>query len=1425
MRERLESLTLQAASKYAGDGDIFMPGAVPSNPELPNGPKNTRPAPEGIGPPTGPEKPPMQQPPNGKEQLPQRRPESRSAFPENDTHKRLEEMTKRVGESDDPKKAIVEELLRLPQGAEVSPEDELFRQSAARALYEFADRHGIDKREVVMEFMKEAERLMREGKFPGQETAEEHREEGKEEVKGKPKRKNPLKGFRKWLKEKRRRRKEKKEEKSRRKIFRLFDKTVRQDIATNIPGIDVQSLHLDPYFHKAYFSTFEKSGIIRERAFRHALEHDPQIGRLFRQEMVKDVLQEQQGPAPSGAGQGKRAQQQIEQAGSAQFAEELKQAGFTEEQIAKTPPEVLAAMRQQREAMMQARAQSGEVIQAAGAEFDVLNQAAGVLPTYATIQLDTARITNDRLRAIAEVYNNDVLTGNATYDNIADIRDLVRQVVAEEPSAADQAKEILNVLNAEYRRVYSNLQREQELRQRSSTDILGNLTDEDGNPLTLQRILVDRRMRDMVFNDLYSLVNSRAHELWQEAWNPLSQGIREENFFSLVQGQSAAPREEVERFIGNEELSNYMRIHLDEFSQRFGRPLAVDVEYQGLASQDEKNEVIDAAKEELRRSFEGYKKESQIRKTLHNINAVIYRTSIKPDQFFGFIQDYNGEMADFTNSIYGVREMMDIYEEQVRLAMLEHDGYLRPEDVTGSTEKVLIKEKDKSGKVRELEVDRRIKAPKTEEIAKQVFHDMYKKGMIFVRSEDGTVVDMKKALGGASELQPWELDSILTHARGNMIANQRLISLAAESRLPRGMTTRFGSLFLQDILQSYSPNIHLNTKYWAPGYKTSSFLMWGEDRDKWEFADGGIKIRKPWQVNAEFKRYKKWKEHTIEYALENEKIEANRQNPNRGGDAFTRIYAWKVGLNAGEQNESITRDFLERGYNRMIELYAEKNVMHPDFQQILGNNIVYDGTARIFRAKLKDIDYVNFDEYGKPAEKGHHPEGPTLNDIVATNLYIYKNGRAAFTPDKFRQIKEMSEGLNEYGNWVGTAIQLELLHGDLDDYGTKAQKKGAEKARRRGNKIVARMVELQPDRLFLISRHIQKRVLNDSRGLRKLWEQESFINGIFDEKKFTGLIRQTTGDLKMLQEDLLRQRDELIERGESFYGGGLLGGKKVALDLSKLDALIEAERPVKQLSETDAAYNARVVTFENEKVARKRRVEQFMAVIKDDYEKHKSPWKKGAKTEKYTSYEDEFVTYKDFYHGFVLWTGDAPMEEFKMAAVGTTGAFARAAGNNLLGIKIAEGMTKLMSGNKNARSPEQVVGLISPIYAGVNEIDHDLANTRVMQIADNCLKWFSADWRSSLPFYNWIIRWGGRASYAQKMYGKRMPVWYANEKRDFLDRLKEQGYISLDQFHELVDRHSVRYWRDLPYHSLKTLGELAIAFFIFYVIKKALEKE
>lgn len=615
-----------------------------------------------------------------------------------------------------------------------------------------------------------------------------------------------------------------------------------------------------------------------------------------------------------------------------------------------------------------------------------------------------------------------------------------------------------------------------------------------------------------------------------------------------------------------------------------------------------------------------------------------------------------------------------------------------------------------------------------------------------------------------------------------------------------------------------------------------------------------LAFRRPWSVSEYYARFTEYKDgyNSVGYGLKHPRVEFNRQNPNRAGDAFTWLYSWKVGEKpTSVNNESFTRDFLAKGYRNMAKKHIEEHYrvengntideIHADYWRIRQESGINNPDSMPLSEKARGVGYatgqkITYEELATPLKGVKYvnldkKEGTSIDeDIVAINAYIMKHGLGEYESMNWKTVHDkvghFRDELNEYENWIGTGIKFERMRSDID-YG-KPEKKA--KAIERAKKLLPRIVDLQPDKIFLKSEHVQDRVMKQ---LRTEWDADCMKEGVFSEEVFQEKLRETLENLNMMQEDLYKKRDKrVLEEGKSFYGHGEDHHGRVELDLDLIydpHAGPDGTPPPAPIGpdgrdlEMPKEYQAHVEAFESKKKQRTR-VEQFMQIMKDDFEQYKE---KGTVIDGKPSigYLDEFITNREFYHGFCLWSGDAPVDEFKMEAVGQTGAFARAAGDNLAAKKGAEATNQLMSNLKTIRVPEDSYEYLKEIYSAVLTHDGDLASKRMTEVAMMLMQWYGADWKASIPIVGGVQKWFGRSSMAQRAYGKRMPVWHAAEKRHLINFMKEKGYINDQQYDDLAKRGAARYFREVLADNLISISQILALVIAFYILKKSLEKE
>ncbi len=995
------------------------------------------------------------------------------------------------------------------------------------------------------------------------------------------------------------------------------------------------------------------------------------------------------------------------------------------------------------------------------------------------------------------------------------------------PPQVAQATQVREIL-ANLRSIASSLEQqegkdlgEKRTMQRWQEQVIeGVVDDETGEEMNISKIIWHRRSRDKIFNDLYKGVDSKPHEFWDRAFNPLIEGQREHYFMSYVQNIYQGTRQKLEQDHNPQVLEDYYALRQIDFAQmpEMGIPANGPIPDPDALTAQQRDHVFAVLQTELRNDHETYSKERQARETLHNANAILHRTDIQPEQLFGFIKQFGGDLGDRAHRFIGVRQMMDIYEEQLRLAMAEKNGYLSAEDVLGKTSSSSRIERGNK-----VTVHTRQEKSVVEERAKRIFNDRYNRGLIYQQLDNGEVVNMRSTLNGA-RLEQWELDRLMTISRGMMIASERLISLAAESRLTKA--SQINQYFLQDILYAYSPRTHLEAKYFVPGPKPTAALIFEEGEGHWGPGDLWIK---PHYVKSMKERHHEYKHGAVDFLENHEITQMNKQNPNRCGDLYTWL-SWRMetGLH---NNESISRDFMRQGWNFMLDTYRMQNAESQGYSQLRAANNIGAGPItrdEFFHRFATGVDYITLDP------ESHAP--PNIEEVAAMNMYIYIHGAAG----NREQIQEMRDHLNEYSKWLGTGLRFEKMRSTLDYLGSRdAQKnQSARDAVVPAMQLLEKIVDYQPDKIFLKSHKIQGRVMQQ---LRDAWSDphqpggplvymplgggqgdEIHIapNGVFSEANFQDILRRTTEDLGYMRDAVTENRDTLLRQGVRFDDlrfideqGNVAYNLDIVLDRTQPNndripdprsptGFIEPPNPADQyytgpggpqrLANDQANYQALLLERQTvrdhlENQLQNGTVRKFVELIREDWDQHHGGLdEEGGAIRGEPTYFEEFIKYRENYHGFVLWSGDAPVDLLKMTAIGQTGAFTMRAGNNMDNAKASIAENELLGHLKDLRKPEDVVGALTAIYKPVQNYDLDLAQELMGEWTDAMLKVYGSDFMSVLPIIGGIKKYSGLASFIQSWYGKRMPVWQAAEKRHFVDLMKERGLITPAKYKELL---------------------------------------
>ncbi len=872
--------------------------------------------------------------------------------------------------------------------------------------------------------------------------------------------------------------------------------------------------------------------------------------------------------------------------------------------------------------------------------------------------LDETKYTDARLTPIVGEVNREFRESEGVYDPkyLTEIRNKVRdlrEAGADEAQVGDLIAEINGFL------------REQRIRERRE----GGLRRFHGietitRKYTPQELLTNRKKRDEVFSDIFALVDSNPLEFWDRAFNSLTHGMDLEAFIDIIRIGAAGRFEEY-----------------------------------GLTEDDLPEDKRNILKQELKEDLIRYETEREVRKSLHDANALLDQTSINFENVHNYLQGFSGAMGDFAHRLTGVPEMMDLYEAALREDMIKNDGFLRPEAVQ-RTSITVQKKVDPNDPDSEIEPVTQMVAGEIEVETKRRFREYVEKGKIILRTDKGERIE-------TGPLEDWEVDRIYTIARGMMMMSERIISIAAESKLPKGGV--YTSLYLQDILQTYSPYVHLLTKYGVTESGLAAYLY------KEKTGKNLLDLLGLWSKDDLERALKMVQSDSAGFLKSTEFRYLLRTNPNMAGDLFT----WGVSWRASEEPDAWTmsKRFIQDGGERMVKRKFGISQDMPD--EFVGKKLA---------DRITGVTY---------------PENATPEDIYFANVNFLRT-RRGLTEVSAEEIKNYlsSKEFNEYGNWIGTAIRFERLRADLYNFESKDPEKREkfEEALDKAKKILLRMAALQPHRLYSVSKEIRERV---DKGLSA--EQKERVTTILN-------------DLHLVERTLLENRERLLDEGKTFD----------TVSLSEFFDAIE-------ITETDMP-NATPEQRQALTEQRRGDARRFAELVSGDF---------SANEQKYL---DEFIYNREYTHGYVLWSGDAPVNEFNMSGLGPTGAFPRRARDNKAASEAGIEEIKMLMNLRNIRTPEEVVSHLWAIYEKIAMYDAGKAKQAVAEKAEGIIKFFAADMKSQIPVIGNILGKFERVSFAQVVYGKSAPVWQPAEARSFLVKLKDAQMITKEQFDELAEK-------------------------------------
>jgi len=902
--------------------------------------------------------------------------------------------------------------------------------------------------------------------------------------------------------------------------------------------------------------------------------------------------------------------------------------------------------------------------------------------------LDESKYTDERLTPVVGEVNREFRESGGVYepDYLIEIRNKVREL---RDAGADAAQ--ANDLIAEINRFLREQREQKEEGQRKKDEQYekrislgrGHGIENVIKKYQPEELLTDRKKRDEVFNDIFALVDSNTQEFWDRAFNTFTSGMDLEAFIDLVRKGS------IGRF------------------EDYGVTNLTD---------DQKNIL----RQELKQDLIRYQTERDVRKFLHDANALLDQPSINMETVHNYLQGFSSEFGDFAHRLTGVPEMMDLYEMALREDMRENDGYLRPEAVKRTVRSVQ-KRVNPNDPNSELETVLELVEGDAGEKTKARFKELMKRGKLILRTEEGARI-------GTKPLEDWEIDRVFTIARGMMMMSERIISIAAESKLPKGGV--YTSLYLQDILQNYAPYVHLLTKYGVAESGLAAYLY--KDNQGKNLLD----LLGLWSKNDLERALAMVQNDPAGFLQSSDYRYLMRVNPNMAGDLFTWL-SWR----AGEEPESVTmtRRFLKDGRDRMIRRKFGIDKELPE----LAEKKEYQGKRMYSR-----FDFVKY------------PENASDEVILTANINYFRNQKG-LPSVSVEEVKDYVKGkeIDEYGNWIGTALRLERLRSNLSGLESRDLKKRQDfsRALEKAENILSRMSVLQPHRLYSVSSQIKERIEGSLSS-----EQRERIGTIL-------------ANLHLVERTLLENRERLLDEGKTF-------------DTVSLDEFFEViEDPQER---ADAI--------------------QFANLVVGDFAQNKQ------------KYLDEFVYNREYTHGYVLWSGDAPLNEFNVSALGPTGGFARRARDNKAASEAAVEEIKMLMNLRNIRTPEEVVSHLWAIYEKIATYDSGKAKQAIAEKAEGIIKFFAADMKSQIPVIGNILGKFERVSFAQVVYGKSASVWQPAEARAFLVKLKDAQMITPAQFNELSVKgfaSPIAVGRDIGVTMAQIIA-IAMALYMFEELRK-----
>lgn len=762
----------------------------------------------------------------------------------------------------------------------------------------------------------------------------------------------------------------------------------------------------------------------------------------------------------------------------------------------------------------------------------------------------------------------------------------------------------------------------------------------------------------------------------------------------------------------------------------------------------DRDNLITELKEDLAR----FQEERRMRQSVHDIKIALVVASLKYDEFAKSVQWFESKLGDVALRQKGVLQMMKIYEEVLRENMRANKGFLEPEFISG-----IVKKDDKTG------TTAKVLKGEAETKTKERFRELLRKSLIVTRDNNGKAVPV--------EFTESEIQKAYAIAQGMMLVDGRLISIMAESTLPK-KSGQYISLFLQDIISGISPYRHSVAKFGLGRGGIAALL--GKDKKTRKF----LNIFSMWNPRELKKTLDKYeKNHLSILQQADEYFYIMRQNPNRAGDVFTWL-SWRV--DTDEEVESMLKDYLKSGIGKMIGRWDRLRPNAP--------------RALVYEKAINDIDIdLDKDSRFKAPKNADQREIDKLEEKKKTER-ARRLGQLPFGYTGVPTLKEFDDYVHEYSDWIGTGLRFEKMRSSLfklevpegwedsDSAGRmalwKAQKIKLQRSdknedqERSGNmgkaeELLKRMVELQPQRLYRISQRIRD----------KMDENELFT------PELKGNIDIILNNLSLLESVFLKERENLLDNGKRF------GLKSEDPDSISLDDFYD--------------------NIENPQ--ERKMTEDFARLLAEDFRQHTD------------LYLEEFIYRREYTHGFVLWSEDVPIDEFNMTKLGPTGGFARKARDNDAVREAGSKEIDLFNSLRHITEPEELYKVLEEIHKDITRYDASKADAVIAEILEGIGKFFAPEWQVNIPGYGMLDKKFGKSSFARFVYGRNAPLWSATKIRDLYAWAKDKQFISPEDYKRL-NENSPSSKADVAVDIGVTLSQLLAIALILYLIQKSTQE-